>query len=423
MILRTKKSVINGTVNVPASKSHTVRAVAIASLADGESRLLEPLISNDTRSAIETYQGFGADITEISNEWIVHGRGAPQPCPEQIDVGNSGTTLYIAMSTAAVCSGTTRMTGDEQIQKRPAGDLLGALTSLGAQAKSIRGNGCAPLQITGPMTGGQVSIACPTSQFLTSLLLNCPLADGDSEITVTLLNEAPYVQMTLDWLDLQNIEYERDGMEKFRIRGNQHYQAFTRTIPGDFSSATFFICAAACTGGCITLNNLDMNDSQGDKQVVDIIESMGASVTRTEDCITVTGTSLSGGEFDLNAIPDALPALAVTACFARGETRLVNVPQARLKETDRIAVMNRELSKLGANITELPDGLMIRESDLKHTSVHGHGDHRVVMALAVAGIAGNGVEVDTAESVSVTFPDFAQLMTDAGARITTDSEM
>lgn len=421
MILRAEKSVINGTITVPASKSHTVRAVAIASLAQGRSRLFQPLDSNDTRSAAETYRGFGADITDSPNEWIVSGNGQPQPCPDEIDVGNSGTTLYIAMSTAAVCNGTTRMTGDEQIRKRPARDLLHALTSLGASAESVRGNGCAPLRITGPMKGGQISIACPTSQYLTSLLLNCPLAKGDSEITVTLLNEAPYVRMTLDWLDFQHIEYEQDGMKTFRIPGNQQYRAFTRTIPGDFSSATFFICAAACTGGSITLNNLDMNDSQGDKQVADIIEAMGATVTREQQRITVTGKSLTGGEFDLNAIPDALPALAVTACFARSQTRLVNVPQARLKETDRIAVMKKELSSLGADITELPDGLIIRESELSHGSVHGHGDHRVVMAMAVAGLAGNGVEVDTAESAAVTFPDFVQLMKNAGAVIDTES--
>ena len=189
-------------------------------------------------------------------------------------------------------------------------------------------------------------------------------------------------------------------------------------VPADFSSATFFLVAAAITGSELTLCGLDYLDTQGDKEVVNILKTMGAEVETGERYIRIRGGVLKGGEFDLNAMPDSLPALSVAGCFAEGETRLVNVPQARVKETDRIAVMCRELKKLGADIVERPDGLIIRKSRLRGCAVHGHCDHRVVMALAVAGLAASGeTVVSTAESASVTFPNFVDLMKKLGAEI------
>jgi 3-phosphoshikimate 1-carboxyvinyltransferase len=189
-------------------------------------------------------------------------------------------------------------------------------------------------------------------------------------------------------------------------------------VPGDFSSATFFLVAGALGGNDVTLTGLDMNDTQGDKAVVDMLKAMGARIDIGEDAIRVAGGELVGGEFDLNATPDALPAMAVAGCFARGTTRLVNVPQARLKETDRIAVMHQALSTLGGKVTELPDGLVIEHSELKGGNVHGHADHRVVMALAVAATAcKKATTIDTAETAAVTFPNFTELMTSLGAKL------
>ena len=186
-------------------------------------------------------------------------------------------------------------------------------------------------------------------------------------------------------------------------------------IPGDFSSATFFIALAAISGDEIVLENLDINDPQGDKMVLSILESMGAKVEYRESCIVVKGDRLTGMEIDMNYIPDALPAMAVVGCFAEGETRLVNVPQARIKETDRISVMCHELRKMGASVSELPDGLIIRKSRLKGCEVDGHHDHRVVMALTVAGLNAEGdTLVKTAEAINVTFPDFAYLVKRCG---------
>ncbi len=418
MILTVEKSQISGAVRIPASKSHTVRAVAIGALASGTTRISNPLVSSDTLSAAEVYRGLGADIT-LGDEWLIGGTGGALPAPDNVlDVGNSGTTLYVAMGTAALVDGYSVFTGDDQIRNRPAGPLLHALSDLGVQAISTRGNGRPPLIIKGPMRGGKTTLdGSKTSQYLTSLLLNCPLADGDTEIDVVKAVEKPYIEMTLRWMDEQGIRYEREGFERFLIHGRQKYTAFEKSIPGDFSSATFFACAAAITGATVTLLGLDMNDTQGDKAVVDMLRAMGAQVDELPDGIRITGGQLTGGVFDLSGTPDALPAMAVTACFAEGTTRLVNVAQARLKETDRICVMRKELAAMGAEIEEMLDGLVIEGGHPLHSAkVGGHGDHRVVMALAVAGLMCAGkTEIDTAEAMSVTFPNYVELMRGLGA--------
>jgi 3-phosphoshikimate 1-carboxyvinyltransferase len=217
MKLIVKKSRLKGTAAMPASKSHTIRAVAIASLAKGESIIRNPLVSNDTEAAVDCYRAFGAEITCDSKLWKVTGTGGHiETAEETIDVGNSGTTLRIAMGSAALAQPgqTTTFTGDEQIQSRPVAPLMEALVNLGATCEAINNNGKAPLDITGKITGGKTSIAATTSQYLSSLLLCTPLASGDTEIDVTLLNEPGYVQMTLDWLDKQGIDYENEGFSK-----------------------------------------------------------------------------------------------------------------------------------------------------------------------------------------------------------------
>lgn len=416
MILRVRPSQLEGTVAIPASKSHTIRGVTIAALAEGQSVLRQPLLSADTEAAIRAAVALGAEAY-FSEDWRICGVGGKPRVPENvIDVGNSGTTEYIMAAVAGLVDGYTVITGDAQIRRRPVEPLLAALRDLGAEAFTTRGNGCAPFIVGGPLRGGHTAIACPTSQYLTALLLACPLAASDSEIQVLELNEHPYVEMTLDWLRQQNIRYEREGWERFYVPGGQRYQGFEATIAADWSSATFFLCAGAIGMGKIILTGLDMNDPQGDKAVVQMLRQMGAQIEERPEGLVVSGGALCGTKLDLNATPDALPALAVTACFAAGETQLVNVPQARLKETDRIAVMAQELSRLGADVQELPDGLIIRGSRLQGTQVEGHGDHRVVMALAVAGLYAEGETViTTAESIRVTFPNFVALMQSLGA--------
>lgn len=430
MKLIIEPSNLNGEITIPASKSHTIRAVFIASLADGVSEVINPLESADGLSAVEACRCFGAKITpsipplnkggkEGGMKWIVHGTGGNiRTVKKIIDVGNSGTTARFCTGSASLGKDLITITGDDQTRKRPMQSLIDALNNLGADIKSIENNGRLPISVKGRLKGGKTEVSGMTSQFISSLLLNCPLSDGDSEIHVKDLNEKPYVGMTMWWLNKQGIVYKEDNLERFFIKGKQSYKPFKETVPADFSSATFFLCAGAITNSGITLKGLDMNDTQGDKRVVNILKDMGANINLTEKGIEVKGGNLRGMEIDMNDIPDALPAMSVVGCIAEGKTILRNVPQARIKETDRIAVMREELSKMGADIEELPDGLIIRKSKLRGAKVSGHSDHRAVMSLSVAGLIAEGrTEIDTAEAVNITFPDFVDLMVKSGAKI------
>jgi 3-phosphoshikimate 1-carboxyvinyltransferase len=415
-----RQSKLRGEVRIPGSKSHTIRAVAIASLAGGESHIREPLVSNDTLAAVDAYRALGADIEVHDGRWAVHGTGGDIRAPENvIDVRNSGVTLRTALGTCALLrEGMAVLTGDEQIRRRPAGPLARSLNDLGASVRSTRGAGSAPFVVEGRLRGGETSIEGATSQYVTGLLINAPLADGESQIHVTKLNEAPYVGMTVDWLQRQGISLEQQDLREFRVPGGQGYTPVDRAIPADFSSATFFLCAGALPDSEIVVLGLDLTDTQGDKAVVDYVAEMGAQVRSRGNWIGVEAKQLVGCEIDLNATPDALPMLAVLGCFARGTTRLVNVPQARIKESDRISAMARELRKLGARVEELEDGMVVHESPLQGAEVDGHGDHRVVMALAVAGCAIPGeTVVRGAEAAAVTFPEFAECMQKVGAKL------
>jgi len=275
--------------------------------------------------------------------------------------------------------------------------------------------------VEGRLTGGETTVEGLTSQHPTALLIAAPLADGDSVIRISNLHEAPYLEMTLDWLRRQGIEFSQEGLREFRVPGGQRYRPVNRAIPADWSSATFFLAAGALEGNEVVLRGLDMDDTQGDKAVVEYLRAMGAEIEVGEDSIRVRAKELKGCELDLNATPDALPMLAVLGCFAQGATRLVNVPQARIKETDRISAMAAELRKLGAQVEELEDGLVVRESALQGAEVDSHRDHRIAMALAVAGCAIPGeTVVREAEAAAVTFPEFSDCMRGIGAHLDVD---
>jgi len=420
MDLSIEPSALAGAVEIPGSKSHTIRAVAIAALAEGDSTLRAPLISEDARAAVRAFTALGAEI-ELGEQWTIRGVGGRPRVPDNvIDVANSGTTLRIVMGSCALLEeGVAVLTGDAQIRRRPGGPLAAALTALGANVFSTRNDGCAPFVVQGRLRGGETSIECKTSQYLSSLLINAPLAGGDSIIHVPLLNEAPYVGITLDWLARQNVRLEREEMREFRVYGRQRYSAFDTRIPADFSSATFFLAAGALPGNAVTCVGLDVHDTQGDKAVLDYLRQMGAQVEVEGDRVTVRSERLQGCEIDMNATPDALPMMAVLGCLAEGTTRLVNVPQARMKETDRIAVMHEELAKLGARVEELPDGLIVHQSALEASdTLDSHDDHRVVMALAIGATQIRGrTTIHAAEAAAVTYPGFRQALESLGGRV------
>ncbi|MDR1970375.1 MAG: 3-phosphoshikimate 1-carboxyvinyltransferase [Treponema sp.] len=457
MIALVKPHRFSGAVRIPASKSHTIRRLLIAALADGVSELQGPLDSLDTRSCLAACRALGALVREHRApdpsspnpvdaagtkliRWTLQGRGGAPAEPLEainIEVGNSGTTLFLALAAAALFPVPVHFDGDAQIRRRSAAPLLAALGGLGVQSESHEG--CAPITIRGPWKGGRVSIECPTSQYLSALLLAAPLAPAGTltELEVPLLNERPYIAMTLAYIDAQGIPCERgEDLSWFRISGGAVYKPLSGPVPADFSSAAFPALAAAVSGGPVELFGLDPGDIQGDQAFFEVLKKMGCHVSWTEarpggpsggdtavspgggalarsTVLRIEGGPLRGGEFDLNAAPDMLPACAAAAAFAKGNTALVNAAHARIKETDRIAVMAAELEKLGTRVTERPDGLIIHGTGTppRGGRINSHGDHRIAMAFAAAALGACGpIEIDGAECAAVTYPGFLELL-------------
>jgi len=416
-----RQSKLSGTVAVPPSKSHTIRAFLVAGLARGASTVRRPLLDGDGLSAYRALISLGAETSIQDSVVTVRGLdGNVDGGAGRIDCGNSGTSLNLFTSAAALGGRPRTFDGDSSLRLRPVAPLLDALGQLGVSHTRLAGAGDVPFEIRGPLKGGRTTVNGVSSQFVSSLLLACPLAPGDTHIHVENLHERPYIDVTLWWLDRQKIAYEASPDHSvFIIKGGQHYTAFDETVPGDFSSATFPAVAAAITYSRLSLTGIDFSDPQGDKGIFELLRRFGADTMLTNNGVSIsTPRSLRGRTIDLNAMPDALPAFAVLGCAALGVTRIGNVAQARIKETDRLRVMTEELTKMGAAVTETADGLEIKQSDLKGAQVSGHGDHRVVMALALAGMIAEGETViDTAESAAVTYPTFVQDFRSLGAKI------
>ncbi len=429
---------IGGSIRVPASKSHTIRALFIALSADGPSRIGRPLESQDGVAALSCIRALGAQVhtephgpCQNDRAWIVTPTEKLLPPENVIDVGNSGTALYFAIATAARIHGFAVLTGDEQIRRRPAGPLLEALTELGATAISTRQNDCAPIVVGGGLEGGSVLIDCPTSQYLSALLLAAPFANETIRIDVGLLNERPYIDMTIDWMRSHGVPVEREGYDRFAIAPTAAFSPVEKDIPGDWSSAAFFMLAALAAQSDLRLEGLDSTDSQGDKAIVDYLAKMGVPIERTDTALLVRGSMIDAPaavELDLNATPDALPAMALAAAFADGTSTLGNVPQARIKETDRIAVLRQELAKVGVEAEELPDGLVVHGKGRRAPASPGgprpaggiaggeidsHGDHRIAMAFAAAALgAGAPITIHNADCAEITVPGFFDLLDD-----------
>lgn len=418
MFIISRPSSLNGTVRIPASKSHSIRAVFLASLADGVSKVRHRLRSADVDSAIAACRGLGAAITEEGDLLTIRGTGGVvRPAAKIIDVGNSGTTANFALAMAALSAEAVTITADDQTRRRPVAPLLASLEQLGAKTLSSD-NGLLPVTMRGPIEGGVADVAGTTSQYLSALLIHSVFARRPTTLRLKSLNEKPYADMTVAWLKRLGVSLERTGYDEFRLRPGQRIGAFETSIPADFSSAAFFLALAAIPGCAVELEGLDMDDTQGDKEMVNYLKSMGADI-EVGRTIKVRGKRLRGTVVDMNNTPDALPAMSVVGALSEGVTHLTNVPQARIKETDRIAVMAGELAKMGADVTEESDGLLIKGGELRGAAVEGHYDHRVVMSLAVAGLAAKGeTSISTAEAINITFPDFVELMRRCGAPMT-----
>ena len=432
------KSSINGEVFAPSSKSYTHRAVTLGALSK-EAIIHRPLISADTLATIQACEMFGADIERQEDSLLIRGVNGKPGIPEDvIDAANSGTTLRLMTAIAALTDGITVLTGDASLRSRPNGPLLETLNKLGVKAFSTRGNERAPIVVKGGLEGAIAKIdGSVSSQFISALLIACPLAESSTTLSIIgEMKSKPYVGVTLEMLGLAGAEIHTDinnGI-KFIIPGKQRYNLKEYTVPGDFSSASYLLAAAALgEGASITIKNL-FPSKQGDKVIIEILKRMGADINWEENTGTVIitgGKTLQAINFDAGEAPDLVPTVAVLASFAEGTSRIENAEHVRYKETDRLHALATELPKLGVQLKEEKDSLTITgvplkfpedpqkplETSLKGTPLHGWHDHRIVMALAVAGMVLGNTSIDTTESISVSYPDFFRDLCRLGAKI------
>ena len=300
--------------------------------------------------------------------------------------------------------------------------VIKAINDFGGFATSSRNNGYAPLIIKGPIKGGYTEINGEDSQAVSACIFASLLCNKETEVKVLNAGEKPWIAMNLSWFDRLGLKYKHKNYEHYWFPKKQQVKAFNLSIPGDFSSAAFPLTAGLITpGSSIELVGLDMNDPQGDKDIFNVLKKMGAKIDISEEKITVETSKLLGIEIDANDFIDAVPILVVLGCYATGKTTIKNAAVARKKECDRLAVMTKELRKMGANIEESKDTLIIKKSSLKGTEVETHNDHRVALALAVAGMIAKGKTViKGAECIAKTYINFPSQMSDVGARIQTN---
>ncbi len=426
-------SLLEGPIALPRSKSHAIRGLILAALADTPSTIEHLPSSSDVLSCISCLRNLGVSIDTNGTTTNISGgllktidSKRKSPVPLLLDCGNSGTTLFILTATIALASQNISLDGDSSLRLRSAKELLNALTMLGVLVES---GPTPPYRITGPITNSTCSISCPTSQFLTALLITLPFAPVDTTIEVTSLTEIPYVHMTLSWLDRCGIQYSRTNLEQFSIQGQQSINAFKATIGRDASAASFFACAAILQKSELTLLDLDLDDNQGDFALFDLLEEQGCTITKQKNASGTTDLTIDGSGFigssqvNLEHMPDAVPAYAVLATKAEKPTTITNIAHVRRKECDRIHAIETELTKMGIETKSTPDSLTIIPGPLKGASLDGHSDHRILMACTIAALAADRPStIGNAQDAAITYPSFYEDLEALGARIETSRE-
>jgi 3-phosphoshikimate 1-carboxyvinyltransferase len=410
-------SKVTGTIRAPPSKSYTHRAIILAALSGGPCVVRHALRSEDTDATVAGMAAFGAEIRGKGGDLRVSAKSLHAPA-KPVDAQNSGTTLRLLAGVASLQSGETTLTGDSSLRKRPMGPLLDALNGLGAHAHARGADGRPPVDVRGVLRGGDVSVpGSVSSQFLSSLLIACPLAGRPSEIhVVPPFRSEPYVNATRHMLHLFGIEVGLAG-ETFRVPGAQVYRPVDFAVPGDFSSAAFPLVAAALTDGDVTVNGLDGVAPQGDRRIVEILKAFGAHVDVGPDSVRVRGGDFVAQTVDVGETPDLFPILAVLATQAEGETRFINGDQLRLKESDRIASTVAMLRVLGVRAEPTPDGCTVRgPTSLQGGFVDSQGDHRILMAAGVAGlVARDAVDISDPWCFRVSYPAYLDDLRALGA--------
>lgn len=383
-IVKIKNSILKGEVVIPPSKSSAHRALICSFLAGGGN--VSPIIdSNDMKA------------TQQALKALENGEGV-------VDCIESGSTLRFMIPVSAALGKNVTFVGSGRLPQRPIGDYLRLLPQHDVTCES---EGGLPLKISGILTSGDYEIAGNvSSQYITGLLLALPILQGDSRIILTTrLESKPYVDMTIKVMRDFGVEIEETDYGYF-VRGNQQYLKRDYYVESDWSQAAFFLVAGAI-GGDVTLKGLDLNSTQGDKEIVNILKRFGADIEAQSDFIRCKKSDLTGIEIDATDIPDMVPSLAVLGAFARGKTVISGAERLRLKESDRIESVVTNLKKMGVDVTEKNDGMIINGGNVNGAELDGYNDHRIVMAFSVAGLFANGeTTITDAQSINKSYPDY-----------------
>ncbi len=432
-------SKIGGVVKAPPSKSYSHRAVILASLAKGTSKLYDMLYSEDTLSSIRVCKALGAKIKKTDDYLEVVGTGGKlhNSSEDPIDLANSGTTLRLMTSISALSDNEVILTGDESLQTRPMGLLMEALMPLGIETESLNDNEKAPILIKPGYVGGETNIyGNVSSQYISSIIISSPLSDKG--VTLYVLPEfksKPYVNMTLDIMRKFGVkslrgyylkheacdkEHQSCRIDEFKVK-KQDYVACDYTVEGDYSSASYLLALIAINGGKAKIRNLFRDSKQGDKYILDILQKMGATIIRGEDYVEIASNGdLKAIDVNLSNAPDLLITVAVLAAMAEGTTNITGVAHARVKETDRIDTTCRELEKLGCKLVEHEDGMSIT-GGVSSGVVDSHGDHRLAMAFSLIGLK-HDIEITNGEVFDVSFPNFIESMAELGFELELENE-
>jgi 3-phosphoshikimate 1-carboxyvinyltransferase len=407
---------VDGQINLPGSKSLSNRALLLAALAAGDTQLQNLLHSEDTARMLEALALLKVSVERHSaktSDYTVHGLGQLfSPADNSLfTLGNAGTAIRPLTSMLSLCPGSFVVDGDQYMRERPIDHLVDALRQLGAEIEYIDKPGCPPIRLQGGLIrGGQVSVKGNiSSQYLTSLLMSLPLAQQDSVIEV--IGEQvskPYLDITLDIMRQFGVTASHENYQLFHVKGRQQYQSpGNYLVEGDASSASYFFAAAAIKGGTVRVNGLGRHSVQGDIAFLDVIEQMGARVKRQNSWIEVSGGALQAVDLDLNHIPDAAMTVAMLALFANGTSRIRNIYNWRVKETDRMTAMATELRKLGADVKTGDDYIIITPpAKILPASIDTYGDHRMAMCFSLAALGSSPITINDPDCVAKTYPDY-----------------
>lgn len=400
-------------VTLPGSKSYTNRALLLAAMADGTSTIREALFSDDTHHMAASLRelGFAIQADEADRSFTVEGHGGKIPATRaELFTGNSGTTARFLTAFLSLSHGEFIVDGNERMRERPIDPLIDALRQLGVDAESIRGTGCPPVRIrANGLQGGRVRLPGDrSSQYFSALLMIGPISEQGIVIEVEGdLVSKPYIDLTADSMRAFGAIMTNESYRRFIVPGGQRYHTREYHVEPDASAASYFFALAAVTGGRLRVRNLGANSAQGDARFVDVLEQMGCDVTRGEAFIEVRGpASLRGVDVDMNGISDTVQTLAAIAPLATGPVVIRNVGHIRHKETDRIAALVTELRRLGVEVDEHQDGLVVRPSAVQPARVQTYDDHRMAMSFAILGCAVPGIVIEDPACVAKTFPDF-----------------